>query len=166
MPASRLSRVEGLDSALLSIRGLWRRAGIGAFLAERLDPRIEIEHYRALRAIEHEPASLSVGELAERLQVDASTSSRLVDRLVARGYVERVRDPEDRRRLIVRLLPSGKAVWQKLRDARVAGLEILTRDWPVADIAALSELLGRLDDAARKDLGGRAWARREASIDR
>jgi len=149
VPASRLSRIERLDSALLVVRGLGRRVGIGAYLAQRLDPGIEIEHYRVLRAIGREPKPLSVGELAQKLHVDASTSSRLVDRLVSRGYAERVRDPIDRRRLTVTLQPAGKLVWQGLRDARVASLEILTQGWPVSDIALLAELLERLDVAAR-----------------
>lgn len=49
----------------------------------------------------------SVAELAEALELDASTLSRAVDGLVKAGYLLRVEDPENRRRYVVSLAKPG-----------------------------------------------------------
>jgi DNA-binding MarR family transcriptional regulator len=62
-----------------------------------------------------------------------------VDRLVARGYVEREPDPTDRRGVIVRLTPAGMAVV----DAALSHL-----------LAHEHELLAELGPRERDDLAG------------
>jgi DNA-binding MarR family transcriptional regulator len=51
---------------------------------------------------------LSAGEIAERTGLATASVTALVDRLERRGFVRRVRDPADRRRVIVE--PSAEAV--------------------------------------------------------
>ena len=53
---------------------------------------------------------LRQSELAERLEVATVTTSKLIDRLEARGYVERRSDPEDRRSNRVYATPQAKAI--------------------------------------------------------
>lgn len=48
--------------------------------------------------------------LAERLGIEAMTLSGLVDRLEAKGFVERKPDPADRRAKLVTLTDAGKTV--------------------------------------------------------
>jgi DNA-binding MarR family transcriptional regulator len=50
-----------------------------------------------------------MGLLAAELRLDASTLSRTVDGLVAKGLVERQRGAGDRRQVRIRLSASGKA---------------------------------------------------------
>ncbi|HEX6255545.1 MAG TPA: MarR family transcriptional regulator [Euzebyales bacterium] len=45
---------------------------------------------------------LSAGALADAIGLSAAAVTKIVDRLVATGYVERVSDPSDRRRVVVR----------------------------------------------------------------
>ncbi|MEN0064217.1 MAG: MarR family winged helix-turn-helix transcriptional regulator [Myxococcota bacterium] len=49
----------------------------------------------------------TVSSLADTLSVTPGAVTRLVDGLVDRGYVERRRDPDDRRRVAVALTASG-----------------------------------------------------------
>jgi DNA-binding MarR family transcriptional regulator len=49
-------------------------------------------------------------ELARETDIDAGAMTRLLDRLVAKGLVERSRSPADRRALVLRLTPAGEAV--------------------------------------------------------
>lgn len=44
-------------------------------------------------------------ELAKRTELPSSTVTRVLDRLEARGYIRRVPDPDDRRRVVVEGLP-------------------------------------------------------------
>lgn len=54
------------------------------------------------------PYELSPGRLLRETLVTSGTMTNRVDRLAARGFVERYPDPEDRRGVLVRLTPEGK----------------------------------------------------------
>ena len=49
-------------------------------------------------------------ELARDTDIDAGAMTRLIDRLVQKGLVERSRSVTDRRALVLRLTPAGEAV--------------------------------------------------------
>lgn len=72
----------------------------------------------------------SMGELAEVLSCDASNVTGIVDRLEARGLVERQVVPDDRRVKRLVLTPEGSALWQAHHDRvfaevpLVAGLSV------------------------------------------
>jgi DNA-binding MarR family transcriptional regulator len=50
---------------------------------------------------------LSAGELAKRTGLTSGAVTRLIDRLVERGSVRRLADPEDRRRVLVECTPNA-----------------------------------------------------------
>ena len=51
----------------------------------------------------------TMGRLARNLHVQMPTASGIVSRLFRAGYVHRAADPSDRRQVVVRLSPKGKA---------------------------------------------------------
>ena len=61
---------------------------------------------------------LSQKELAEIVEVEPITVARLVDRLQARGMVERRPDPKDRRIWRLHLCPPAEAVLQTIEEYR------------------------------------------------
>lgn len=76
----------------------------------------------------------SVGDLGQRLDLESSTLTPLLKRMEKAGLVVRTRDPEDERRVLVRLSPQGKALKEKARDipkcldrASIIGNEDATR---------------------------------------
>lgn len=62
----------------------------------------------ALDALDAEDGC-SMGELARRLELPAPLATRVADELVARGLALRGGDPGDRRRVVMRLTPEGRA---------------------------------------------------------
>lgn len=62
------------------------------------------------------------GELAQRVGVDASSLVRLIDLLVARGFVERRIPPDDRRARHIVLTPAGEEEVLRVRS-RVLSIE-------------------------------------------
>jgi DNA-binding MarR family transcriptional regulator len=54
-----------------------------------------------------EQGGLRIGELADRVGVDETTATRLVDRLEAMGVAERRGAADDRRATVVELTPAG-----------------------------------------------------------
>lgn len=72
------------------------------------DPRMSVPQFRALIFIRRQMASVS--DLAEHLGLTRPTTTALVDKLVRMGWVERVGDVHDRRRVRLRLTQAGEAI--------------------------------------------------------
>jgi DNA-binding MarR family transcriptional regulator len=68
------------------------------------------------------PDGPTIGEVAEALLVRHHTAGELVDRLAARGFVQKVTDERDRRRVRLALTAAGEEV---LRDLTAVHLEEL-----------------------------------------
>jgi DNA-binding MarR family transcriptional regulator len=77
------------------------------------------QQHQALLAIKGFPKRdhVTVGELAERLQLRHHSAVGLVDRLVAARLVVRRPDTADRRQVYLALTPRGTAVLQRLSAA-------------------------------------------------
>lgn len=86
-------------------------------------------------------------ELAGFIDIDAGAVTRLIDRLVAKGLVERIADPADRRSVRVELTEAGRRVTPKLAGIAdrndAAFFEPLTR----AEHRTFKLLLAKLLDA-------------------
>lgn len=70
--------------------------------------------WRALAWVGHEPGLRQV-ELADHLDIEPITLCRIVDRLEEAGFVERRRDPEDRRAWRLHLTAKGEPLVEQLR---------------------------------------------------
>ena len=73
---------------------------------------LEIWEFDVLAALRRagDPYALSPGQLASQTMVTSGTMTNRVDRLEARGLVERERDPNDRRGVSVVLTDAGRAL--------------------------------------------------------
>ena len=94
-----------------------------------IDGRLEREHglalssYEVLLLLSTAPDdSLRMGELAELLMLSRSGLTRLVDRLAARGFVERHTCPNDRRGTYARLTDAGVEKLEQARPTNLAGI--------------------------------------------
>jgi DNA-binding MarR family transcriptional regulator len=76
----------------------------------------------AIQGLAHSGEQPTVGLLAERLQLQHHSASELVDRLVERGSVSRLRAPSDRRQVLIQLTPRGAAELERLTEYHVAEL--------------------------------------------
>jgi DNA-binding MarR family transcriptional regulator len=91
---------------------------------------------------------LRVGELARRIGARPQTTTRLVQRLEARGLIATKRGSEDRRLVLVRATPTGHDLWadigvrrrREIREA-IGDLELSAED--VALLDALVERFSR-----------------------
>ena len=129
-PLEVLSRISRLARRLDLARGT-------AFAEHGLDGW-EFDVLSALRRA-GTPYEHSPGQLVTETLVTSGTMTNRVDRLAARGFVERRPDPTDRRGVIVRLTTTGMAVV----DAALADL-----------LAHEHDLLADLGADEREDLSG------------
>jgi DNA-binding MarR family transcriptional regulator len=91
-----------------------------------------------------EPYELSPGRLLRETLVTSGTMTNRIDRLAARGFVERYPDPDDRRGVIVRLTLAGKEAVDAAFDALLAAEGGLLADLPPGQQRDLANLLRRL----------------------
>jgi DNA-binding MarR family transcriptional regulator len=84
--------------------------------------------YQALLAIKGFPGrdSVTIGELAEQLQIAHHSTVGLVDRLAAQKLISRAPSTEDRRQVYVTLTVHGTEVLDKLAIAHKAELRRLS----------------------------------------
>lgn len=59
-----------------------------------------------------------MSEVASSLDVTSGTSTVAIDRLIAKGYVERIRDLEDRRQVFVKLSADGVKVYETAEEVK------------------------------------------------
>lgn len=77
---------------------------------------IEPQQHQLLLAVRGLPdgAKPTIGVLAERMQLQHHSTVELIDRLVDRGFLCRLRATEDRRQVLVKLTHEGEEFLQKL----------------------------------------------------
>src|SRR5215470_15359276 len=85
---------------------------------------LEPQQYLLLLMIRGIPAGqeATVRTLAERLALKHHSVVELIDRLEAHGYVRRSRSREDRRSVLVSLLPRGEKMLEQVAQHRVGEL--------------------------------------------
>ena len=59
---------------------------------------------------------ISVGELGERVSLDSSTLTGIIDRMERNGYVERRPNPDDRRSVLVFLTTKARELGPRILD--------------------------------------------------
>ena len=90
------------------------------------------------------PYELSPGRLLRETLVTSGTMTNRIDRLSARGLVERSPDPDDRRGVIVRLTTEGRAAVDDAFTALLAAEQALLDHLPERDRTRLTALLRTL----------------------
>jgi DNA-binding MarR family transcriptional regulator len=93
---------------------------------------LEPQQYLLLLAIRGLPKGqeATIRTLAERLALKHHSAVELIDRLEGHGYVRRARGRDDRRRVLVSLLPRGErllehVVRHRIRELRANGHELV-----------------------------------------
>ncbi len=107
---------------------------------------VDLDVYDVLVTLETAPDErLLMHQLAEQVQLTRSGISRMVDRLVARGFLARESCAGDRRALYAKLTPEGRAAreaaWIVQREA--IG-DLFASRYTESEARVLADLLGRI----------------------
>jgi DNA-binding MarR family transcriptional regulator len=90
-----------------------------------------------------EPYERAAGELADHTLVTTGGLTKRVDRLAARGLVERRAEASDARRRLVRLTPAGRDLIDRAFTAHLANEHRLLEQLGPQDASALEPILAR-----------------------
>ena len=114
---------------------------------------LEAQQHQLLLAIHGLPedAKPTIGELASRLFIQHHSAVELVDRLEANGYVRRTRARDDRRNVIVSILPRGERLLEDVARQRIDELRSNGHEL----VRAIDRLLDREGKVRRVKRGGK-----------
>lgn len=103
---------------------------------------VTMAQFRTMAMLHRGPRSLNA--LATLYEVSAPTMSRLISTLVARAWVVRETDPNDRRQVVLRLSPEGETIWAALAAHSVAYLAEMLEEMTETEVSALESALAGL----------------------
>ncbi len=106
---------------------------------------ISIQQFNVLRILngqKGQPANLCT--IQERMVSKMSNTTRLVDKLIAKGYVKRTTCESNRRKVEITITEEGKAFIEKISPLMNAFEERVTANLSEQDLIALNELLNKL----------------------
>lgn len=155
--ATTRSPEAALASPLLTSAGLFVEAHAG--LRAATEQRLEAEHglpgpwfevlLRLARTAGHR---LRMSDLSAQTTLSASGLTRVIDRLVAQGLVQRAACPSDRRGSFAVLTPEGEARILAALPTHVAQLsELLESAFDPQQLEAFDALMRRLRDVVNPD---------------
>ena len=128
--AAQTSLLKTLERALLPLGITAPQAMTLAFIAESRQP-------------------VTPTRIADALAQETQSITGLVDRLEARGWVQRSRDLGDRRAIRVTLTPAGETKLAETAAPMATALEQSIGTLSVDEVATLSALLARLQEPGR-----------------
>ncbi len=143
-----VERPGGRDDLVDAVLGASRAlVAVAARSLADLAEDVTLAQYRALVELAacgpQRPADLASG-----LGVDRSTATRMCDRLVRKGLVQRRRISADRRGVRISLTPVGRALVEEVTRRRRVEIAQILRRMPRADRASALRALRVFADAA------------------
>ena len=97
-------------------------------------------------------------ELARRLLINRASTGALIDALEAKGWLQRVRAPDDRRAYQLVLTTSGTAMLNRFKPAYYALVDESMKGLEHHELRQLTELLGKFRNGFTKALASRQEA--------
>ena len=107
--------------------------------------RVTLQQYNVLRILRGAgDAPLSALEISERLIEETPGVSRLLERLVTKGLIQRDRSSQDRRRLECSITPKGLELLARLDKPVTRADADAVQSLSAREIAAFNDLLARI----------------------
>ncbi|WP_433193672.1 MarR family winged helix-turn-helix transcriptional regulator [Nocardia sp. CA-107356] len=136
--------VDEITDALLTASRLL--VAMSARSIAHVDETITIPQFRTLVILSTRGPS-KVATLAGLLNVQPSTATRMVDRLVTAGLLDRQTNPHSRRELIVELTDRGREVVEAVTARRRREIAAVVERMPAADRSGLIRALAAFSTA-------------------
>lgn len=144
------------DHDLVSTFGLLMEAynSLEKQLGDSLEREAGVPHtwFEVMLRISRADAGLApMGCLAEQIALTGGGVTRMVDRMVAAGLIERVPCAQDRRVVYAALTTGGQQVLEKAVAVHEGNLQRILSDFTPAELDGLDETLRRLRTARLSD---------------
>jgi DNA-binding MarR family transcriptional regulator len=142
-----------LDQVLAGARVV---SGVIASSLAEVEDRVSLPQLRVL-VTASDRGALTLGDVADLLEVHASSATRLVDRLVRSHLLDRRDDPDNRRQLQLTLTPQGHDLVDSVLEHRRDAFRRLLATQPAADQEAVAEAMNTLANAVSVHTEAQTW---------
>jgi DNA-binding MarR family transcriptional regulator len=147
-PATAEALLDAVVNELHVLMGMMRCAGTGRMVKSG----ISMTHLHILWLLEHH-GDLTMGHLADLVDVSLSNASGLIDRMEERGLVERIRVPDDRRVVLVRVSPEGARMRDEIEAIKQDQMRSILCNLDVDQLTRLVGAVGDLRGAVAQEIG-------------
>lgn len=130
---------------------------VSARSAAGIDDRVTLPQLRLLVMISRSPA-MNLGAVAQGLGVHPSNATRLVERLVVAGLVDRRDDPADRRNLVLDLTADGRDLLDQVMEHRRTAIREILGRMPAGRRRALMPVMRAFADAGGETPDDAVWS--------
>jgi DNA-binding MarR family transcriptional regulator len=148
VPSSTDAVLDAVVDQMHEMIGMMRCAGTGRMVKSG----ISMTHLHILWLLEHH-GDLTMGRLAELVDVSLSNASGLIDRMEERGLVERIRVPDDRRVVLVRVSPEGARVRDEIEAIKLDQMRSILGNLDAKQLTRLLGAIGDLRGAVAQEIG-------------
>jgi len=146
------SSSEGDDSNTLYLKLWLQMAKCSKTIEQEMEARFQKNFKQSLSRFDVmsqlnrcKPDRLPMGKLAQQLIASKGNITRLVDRMISEGLLDRQPGPEDRRVIQVGLTPKGQALFDEMAGAHAQWAEHLLNKLNLPDSHQLLDLLTRIN---------------------
>jgi DNA-binding MarR family transcriptional regulator len=142
-----------VDAVMRASRAL---VGITAASIAEVDDRVTVPQLRVVMMIATRGA-MNLVAVAAGLGVSSPNASRICDRLLKAGMLDRTEDPQDRRHIALTLTSDGEALVEQLIRRRRTAVRKILRGMPAQERDGLETVMNAFADAAGEPLA--EWSR-------
>jgi DNA-binding MarR family transcriptional regulator len=151
-----------IDALMQRIRRNANRREVMGTLLKATRPEMDLAQLDVISAVmagrRWPDVEITVGFVAEKMQVDPSRASRLVAELVEMGLLRRVASQTDSRRIVLELTAKGEAFAAQFHERKWHLMAEGMKTWDEADLVTFARLLDRFAhwaDGVKKQEAGR-----------
>ncbi|SOJ52971.1 putative HTH-type transcriptional regulator [Mycobacterium simulans] len=135
---------EQIDAVLRASRAM---VGIAAASIAQVDDSVTVPQLRVLVMV-YTRGPLNLAAVAAGLGVNPSNASRICERLIRAGLLDRQASPNDRRNIVLSLTDAGRGLINKVTRHRRTAIAGLLRSMDPSDRELLTTALDRFANAA------------------
>ncbi len=146
-----LSILDEAGQALFRLGRMFSRQPMRQRVTEHSRRALELSRILVVQAVEAETAEsgeeITIGIVAQRLDIDPSTASRLVSETIRAGYLSGAPSSTDARRTRLILTDDGRTLAVAARRYQRATFEHITREWPEGERQEFARLFIKFADS-------------------
>ncbi len=113
---------------------------------------LNVTDTRCLEILGSSPSPMTAGALKEATSLTTGAITGILDRLEEAGFVKRIRDREDRRRIYVKLLPGAGAKLATLYEGLGVAMGQLASRYTVKDLQLIEGFLAANLDILKREI--------------
>ena len=136
-----------IDALMQRIRRNANRREVQSALLKLIQPEMDLAQLDVMGAVmagrRWPEVEITVGFVAEKMQVDPSRASRLVAELVEMGLLRRAASQTDSRRIVLELTAKGEAFTNEFHERKWQLMAEGMKAWDETDLVTFARLLTR-----------------------